>query len=90
MIGGYGSPWGAIAGALGVWWLQEALRFPWTDDGSVWFLDQQDRYWILGLVLVLSVIFRQEGIILRRPLKLGEREVEPVVRSPGSGPAIQG
>ncbi len=71
MIGGYGSPWGAVAGAIGVWWLQEILRYPWTEDGSFWLLDQQDRYWILGLVLVATVIFRQEGAVVRRPIKIG-------------------
>ena len=30
MMGGLSTPWGAVAGAFGVWWLQELLRFPWS------------------------------------------------------------
>ena len=69
MIGGLATPWGAVAGAVGVWWLQELLRFPWSDDGTFLFLDQQDRYWILGVVLILVVLFRQQGAIPRRALR---------------------
>jgi len=69
MVGGLTTPWGALFGAFTVWWLQELLRFPWTENGQWLFLDQQDRYWILGVVLVLVVLFRQKGAVVRRPLK---------------------
>lgn len=73
MVGGVTSPWGAAVGALGVWWLQEMLRFPWTKDGHVLFLSQSDRYWILGALLVIVVLFRPMGLIVRRPLRLRRR-----------------
>lgn len=69
MVGGLTTPWGAVFGAFAVWWLQELLRFPWTENGQFLFLDQQDRYWILGVVLVVVVLFRQKGLIVRRPLR---------------------
>lgn len=71
MMGGVTTPWGAVVGTFGVWWLQELLRFPWSSDGTLGFLDQQDRYWILGLLLVLMVLFRQEGLIVRRTRRRG-------------------
>lgn len=77
MIGGFSTPWGAVLGAIGVWWLQELLRFPWSDDGTFVFLDQQDRYWILGVVLVVVVLFRQQGLIVRRPLRAGAPSAVP-------------
>jgi ABC-type branched-subunit amino acid transport system permease subunit len=69
MIGGFTTPWGAVIGTLGVWWLQEMLRFPWTSNGHFGFLQQQDRYWILGLLLIVVVLFRQQGILVRRPMR---------------------
>ena len=42
-----------------------------SSDGTLGFLDQQDRYWILGLLLVLMVLFRQEGLIVRRTRRRG-------------------
>lgn len=70
MMGGVTTPWGAVVGTFGVWWLQELLRFPWSPDGHFLFLDQQDRYWILGLLLVVMVLFRQQGVVVRRSLRL--------------------
>jgi branched-chain amino acid transport system permease protein len=58
IIGGVGSPWGALFGAIGVTWLLEALRF--TGSG---------RYWILGLLLVIVIILRPQGLFARRSLK---------------------
>ena len=58
IIGGVGSPWGALLGAVGVTWLLEALRF--TGSG---------RYWILGLLLVIVIILRPQGLIARKSLK---------------------
>jgi branched-chain amino acid transport system permease protein len=69
MVGGVTTPWGAVAGTIGVWWLQELLRFPWTANGHFLFLQQSDRYWILGALLVVAVIFRQQGIVVRRPIR---------------------
>ena len=55
IMGGAGSPWGALVGAIGINWLLEALQFT----GSA-------RYWILGLVLVVVIILRPQGLIARR------------------------
>ncbi len=63
-VGGLTTPWGAFLGTLGMWWFQELLRF--GDSGKFLFLDQQDRYWILGLVLVLVVLQRPKGVLVRR------------------------
>jgi branched-chain amino acid transport system permease protein len=83
IVGGITSPWGAAAGALGMWWLQEALRFPWSATNSFLFLDQQDRYWILGVILVAAVLIRQNGLIVRRPIRFPEATGLP---SPLSSP----
>lgn len=66
VVGGRTTPWGAALGAVGVWWLQELLRFPWSATNHLAFLSQEDRYWILGLVLVLVVLYRPQGMVARR------------------------
>jgi ABC-type branched-subunit amino acid transport system permease subunit len=76
IIGGVGSPWGALVGAVGVTWLLEALRFT----GSA-------RYWILGLVLVVVIILRPQGLIARRGLKAeGEDPSHPGALRTDGGP----
>jgi ABC-type branched-subunit amino acid transport system permease subunit len=67
MVGGVSTPWGAFAGAIGVWWVQEELRFGST--GTFLFLDRDDRYWILGLLLVAVVLLRPRGLLVRRHLR---------------------
>jgi branched-chain amino acid transport system permease protein len=57
IVGGLSSPWGAALGAIGINWLLEALKFT----GS-------DRFWILGILLVVVVLSRPQGIIPRRNL----------------------
>ena len=57
IVGGMSSPWGAVLGAIGINWLLEALKF----SGSA-------RFWILGVLLVLVVLSRPQGIIPRRNL----------------------
>lgn len=71
MIGGVTTPWGAVAGAVGVWLLQEALRF--GDAGRWWLFDQEDRYWILGVLLILVLLVRPDGLLTRRPLRRRSR-----------------
>ncbi|MEY4437595.1 MAG: hypothetical protein RL249_7 [Actinomycetota bacterium] len=66
VLGGYSSAWGAVAGAVGVTWLMELLRF---GGGKFLFLDQQDRPWLLGLVLVIVLIISPDGAIRRRSKK---------------------
>jgi len=87
MVGGLTTPWGALVGAVGVWWLQELLRYPWSSDGHFLFLEQNDRYWILGALLVIVVLFRPYGLIVRRPLRLPKAN-EP--RTPQPLPASSG
>ncbi|MFT3855330.1 MAG: branched-chain amino acid ABC transporter permease [Ilumatobacteraceae bacterium] len=85
MVGGLTTPWGALAGAVAVWWLQELLRFPWSTDGHFLFLQQNDRYWILGALLVLVVLFRPYGVLVRRPMRFPaaapSRETSPQTTS---------
>ncbi len=66
MVGGLETPWGALFGSIGVWWLQELLRF--GNSGQFLIFDQADRYWILGLVMVITVIVRPQGILTRKPI----------------------
>lgn len=80
IIGGVGSPWGALVGAVGVTWLLEALRFT----GSA-------RYWILGLVLVVVIILRPQGLIARRSLRAeGEDPTRPGALHTDRGPLAGG
>jgi len=55
-----------VAGAVGVTWLMELLRF---GGGKFLFLDQQDRPWLLGLVLVIVLIISPDGAIRRKSKK---------------------
>jgi branched-chain amino acid transport system permease protein len=66
VLGGYSSAWGAVLGAIGVTWIMEALRF---NGGTFLFLDQQDRPWLLGLVLVIVLIISPDGAIRRKSIK---------------------
>lgn len=72
VIGGIATPFGGIAGALAVSALLQALM-----------VSSLQRYWILGIALVVVVILRPRGLLQRRPLK-GRREWTPVVNAPGS------
>lgn len=76
MVGGVETPWGAFFGALAMWWLQELLRF--GNSQHFLFLDQTDRYWILGLILVVTVIVRPRGIFTRRHLRWHSSSVSEV------------
>jgi branched-chain amino acid transport system permease protein len=64
IVGGLGSPWGAVLGTLLMWWLQELLRF--GQNGQLLFLSQADRYWVLGLILIVVVVARPDGLLSRR------------------------
>ena len=66
IVGGLTTPWGAAVGAVGILWLLEALRF------SV-----LDRYWILGLILVVVVLARPKGLLVRRNLAIGPSDQGP-------------
>jgi branched-chain amino acid transport system permease protein len=61
IVGGITTPWGAAAGAIGITWLLEALRF-----------SPLDRFWILGLILVVVVVLRPKGLFVRRNIRLSE------------------
>lgn len=58
VVGGSTTPWGAVAGAVGLTWLLELLRF-----------SQTDRYWVLGLLLAAAVLVRPQGLLVRRSLR---------------------
>lgn len=57
IVGGTGTPWGAVLGAIGINWLLEGLKFT----GSA-------RFWILGILLVVVVLLRPRGLLPRRNL----------------------
>jgi branched-chain amino acid transport system permease protein len=63
IVGGLTTPFGAVLGAVGTIWLLEALRF-----------STLDRYWMLGLILVVVVLVRPQGILVRRNLRFGDRD----------------
>jgi branched-chain amino acid transport system permease protein len=64
IVGGLASPWGAVLGTFLMWWLQELLRF--GPNGQFLFLSQSDRYWLLGLILIVVVVLRPDGLLKRR------------------------
>jgi branched-chain amino acid transport system permease protein len=73
IIGGFTSPWGALLGTLVMYYVQEVvLRF--GDDGKLSMfghalLDYKDRFWILGLLLIIVVLKRPQGALVRRSLR---------------------
>lgn len=58
VIGGMSSAWGALAGAMIFTLAPELLRFA-----------TLDRYWLLGLVLLGTILVRPQGVITRRPVE---------------------
>lgn len=64
IVGGTGTPWGAVVGAIGINWLLEALKF----SGS-------DRFWILGVLLVVVIILRPRGLLPRKNLPYEEPHI---------------
>jgi branched-chain amino acid transport system permease protein len=74
IVGGISSPLGAIIGTFLMWWLQEALRF--GGQGQLLFLSQSDRYWILGLILIVTIIVRPDGLVRRRPTRYPSRMLD--------------
>lgn len=73
MIGGFTSPWGALVGTLVMYYVQEVvLRFGSASTLSVFghtVLDYKDRFWILGLLLIVVVLRRPYGMLVRRSLR---------------------
>ena len=64
VVGGVNTPWGAVLGTFLMWWLQELLRF--GQNGQFLFLSQADRYWVLGIILIVVVVLRPDGLLQRR------------------------
>lgn len=60
IIGGRATIWGPVLGAFFVTLGTEMLR-----------VATLDRYWILGLLLVVIVLWRPEGVLPRIPLRFG-------------------
>jgi branched-chain amino acid transport system permease protein len=58
VAGGIGTPFGAALGAIGISVLLELLR-----------ASEQDRFWILGLILVAVTLLRPQGLLWRRRLR---------------------
>lgn len=58
VAGGIQTPFGAVLGAIGVSVLLELLR-----------ASDQDRYWMLGAILVIVTLLRPQGLLWRRRLR---------------------
>lgn len=73
LIGGYTSPWGALLGTLAMYYVQEViLRFGRNSTLTIFgahVLDYKDRFWILGLLLIVVVLTRPRGALVRRSLR---------------------
>jgi branched-chain amino acid transport system permease protein len=65
IVGGVASPWGAVLGTFLMWFLQELLRF--GPQGQFLIFSEADRYWLLGLILIVVVVVRPDGLLSRRP-----------------------
>ena len=73
VIGGFTSPWGALLGTLGMYYVQEVLlRFGQSSTLTIFgvhILDYKDRFWILGLLLIVVVLTYPRGVLVRRSLR---------------------
>jgi branched-chain amino acid transport system permease protein len=58
VAGGLQTPFGAVLGAIGISVLLELLR-----------ASDQDRYWMLGAILVIVTLLRPQGLLWRRRLR---------------------
>jgi len=90
VIGGFTSPWGALLGTLAMYYVQEVLlRFGESSTLTIFgvhVLDYKDRFWILGLLLIVVVLTRPRGVFVRRSLRWrGPREIAPVPTTENTG-----
>jgi len=90
VIGGFTSPWGALLGTLAMYYVQEViLRFGESSTLTIFgvhVLDYKDRFWILGLLLIVVVLTHPRGVFVRRSLRWrGPREIAPVPTSGKTG-----
>jgi len=73
VIGGFTSPWGALLGTLAMYYVQEGLlRFGGRSTLTIFgahVLDYKDRFWVLGLLLIVVVLTRPRGVLVRRSLR---------------------
>jgi branched-chain amino acid transport system permease protein len=90
VVGGFTSPWGAFLGTLAMYYVQEViLRFGQSSTLTIFgahVLDYKDRFWILGLLLIVVVLTRPRGIFVRRSLRWRRpREIAapPTTEGPG-------
>jgi branched-chain amino acid transport system permease protein len=58
VVGGTSTPFGAVLGAIGISALLEVLR-----------ASDEDRYWMLGVALILITLVRPQGVLRRRYLR---------------------
>lgn len=90
VIGGFTSPWGALLGTLAMYYVQEViLRFGGSSTLTIFgahVLDYKDRFWILGLLLIVVVLTRPRGFLVRRSLRWRRpREIAPVPTTASTG-----
>ena len=83
VIGGFTSPWGALLGTLAMYYVQEViLRFGQSSTLTIFgvhALDYKDRFWILGLLLIVVILTRPRGVFVRRSLRWRRsKEIAPV------------
>jgi len=83
VIGGFTSPWGALLGTLAMYYVQEViLRFGQSSTLTIFgvhVLDYKDRFWILGLLLIVVILTRPRGVFVRRSLRWRRsKEIAPV------------
>ena len=83
VIGGFTSPWGALLGTLAMYYVQEViLRFGQSSTLTIFgvhVLDYKDRFWILGLLLIVVILTRPRGVFVRRSLRWKRsKEIAPV------------
>jgi branched-chain amino acid transport system permease protein len=80
ILGGAGSTWGPILGAIMFWFIvqfSESLTREAVTSGTITFLDAQEvaslRFVVVGLMLMLLMIFRPQGILGKREEMLLDR-----------------
>ncbi len=88
VIGGFTSPWGALLGTLAMYYVQEViLRFGGSSTLTIFgahVLDYKDRFWILGLLLIVVVLTRPRGFLVRRSLRWRRRRDITLAPTTGS------
>lgn len=84
VVGGLGSTWGAVAGAIVLVSIPELLTYL----PEALAESEQAEPIIYGVILLLVVVFRPQGIVPERNLKLRTAGLSPVARTDERGQAL--